>query len=91
MVAYAGIQTYAVNDGAGVKTFHLSICVQLIEETHAQCQIGVGKQLYCLGLGGSHIESIYVLLDGSLLQQAGKLMCSLLKARHFFVKSNDDS
>ncbi len=34
--------------GFGVKPLHLGIGVQLVEVTHAQGQIGVGKELDCL-------------------------------------------
>ena len=91
MVSYARIQAHTVNDGACIQTLHLGICVKLIEETYSQCQVGIGKQLYSLGLSGTHVKGINVLLDGTLLQQACKGMGSLLQTCNFFIESNDDS
>ena len=91
VAANTRIQANAVNYGTGVKAFHFGIGIKLVKETDAQGKVGVGKQLYCLGLGCSHVKGIYILLDGSLLQQVCKCVGSLFKARHFFVKSNYDS
>ena len=77
--------------GTSIQTLHLGVCIKFIEETYTQGQIGVGKQFYCFSLSGTHIQSIYVLLDCALLQQAGKSMGCLLKTRNLFVESNDDS
>ena len=91
MVSYTRIQAHSVYDCTGVKTLHLGVCVQFIEETYAQCQIGVGEQFHGLGLGGSHIKGINILLDGSLLQQVCKCVCGLLQTLYVFIESNDDS
>ena len=91
MVADTRIQTYAVNYGTCIQALHLGVSVKLVEETYAQCQIGVGKQLDCLGLGGTHKERIDFLLDGTFLQQTRKGMGSLLQTGNLFIESNDDS
>ena len=91
MASDTRIQAHAVYDGSGVKALHLGVSIKLIEETYAQCQIGVGEQFHGLGLGGSHIKGINVLLDGSLLQQTGKSMGGLFQTLYVFIESNDDS
>ena len=82
-----GIQTHTVDDLLGAQTLGLRVGVQLIEIGHPQGKIGVGEQLHSLCLGEAHVEGVDVLLDGALLQQGSKDVCSLLTLS---VAADDD-
>ena len=71
------IQTDAVNDGLGIESFHLGICVQLVEVAHAESQIGVGEELDSLGFFHPDKQSRDIFFDGSLLQQASEYVSFL--------------
>ena len=53
MPADARIQADAANDPPRVQALQLGIGVQLVEKADARGQIGVGKKLYGLRLGGA--------------------------------------
>ena len=74
MAANARIKANAIDNLLRVQAFALRIGIQLIKVSHAQRQIGVGKQLDSLRLGESHEQCVDVLLNGAFLQQTGKLM-----------------
>ena len=60
-----GVKTYTRDDGLGIESLHLSVCIELIEVRDAQGQVGVGKELHGLGLFQSHKEhSVRSLLQG---------------------------
>ena len=79
MVADTWVKTNSLDYGCRVETFDLGIRVKLIEIAHTQCKICVCKELYSLGLFKSHEKGRDVLLYRTLLQQAGKLVRSLLQ------------
>ena len=66
------IQPYALDNRLRIKSFHLRVGVQLIEEAHAERQIRVGKQLHRLRLRATHKQHRNVLLDGPLLDERRK-------------------
>ena len=72
MVADARVQANAVDDGACVQPPQRRIGVQLIEVSHPQRQVGVGKQFDRLGFGQAGEQRGDILLAGALLQQRGK-------------------
>ena len=67
MCADTGIQSHALDNGLRVKTLHLGISVQFIEETDPQSKVGIGKKFHSLRLRGSHEQHRHILLDGAFL------------------------
>ena len=55
--ADAWVETYAVDDGARVKTFHLGVRVKLVEIAYTQGEIGVGEELHGFSLLHAHKET----------------------------------
>ena len=56
VAADARLQAHAVDDVAGVEAADLAVGIELVEVGHAQRQVGVGEELYGLGLGGAQHE-----------------------------------
>ena len=77
--ADAGIQTYAIDDVARVQALELGVGIQFVEVADAQGEVGVGEELHGLRLFHAHIEHGDVLLEGALLQEAGKRAGALLQ------------
>ena len=75
--ANAWVKTYAIDDGLRIQSFHLGVGVQLVEVTHAQCQIGVGEEFHRLCLGEAHEQGVHFGLQCTLLQQRSKLLSCL--------------
>ena len=75
MGADAGIQTYALDDGLRVQPLDFGVGIEFVEVAHAQGKVGVGEELHGLGFHHPHEQGRDVLLDGSLLEQAGKQPC----------------
>ena len=69
VVSDSGIQADALDDRPGIQPADGSIGVKLVEETHAQSQIGIGKKLHRLGLGRIHDADFDVFLERRGLQQ----------------------
>ena len=69
MVADSRIQTYAFDDRLGVQPADCGIGVKFIEETDAQCEVGIGEKLYRLSLGRIHDPDFDVFLQRRILQQ----------------------
>ena len=89
--AYARVETYAADDGLRVEALHFSVGVKFVEVAHAQGEVGVGEELHGLGLGQPHEQGVDVFLDGSLLQQSGKLVGGLVQPLVAFRTANDDA
>ena len=77
--ADARVQAHAPDDGRGVEPLDLRVGVQLVEVAHPEREVCVREQLDRLGLLKPHVKRRDVLLYGTLLQQAGKLMCGILQ------------
>lgn len=56
--------------------------VKFVEVSHAHGQVGVGKQLDSFGFGGLRQQGRYVGFECALLQQLGKLICTLAAFSH---------
>ena len=56
VAADARLQADTVDDVAGIEAADLAVGVELVEVGHAQRQVGVGEELYGLGLGGAQHE-----------------------------------
>ena len=79
MRADARVQTDALNDSLRVQSLYLRIRIQLVEITHTQRQVCIGKQLHSLRLLQSHEQRIHVRLQCPFLQQCRKLLRFLLQ------------
>ena len=73
------VKAHAPDDGRGVEPLDLRVGVQLVEVAHPEREVCVREQLDRLGLLKPHVKRRDVLLYGTLLQQAGKLMCGILQ------------
>ena len=49
------IETDALDYCLGVESFDLSVCVEFVEIADAQCEVGIGEELYSLGFLHAHI------------------------------------
>ena len=72
VVADAGVVAHPLDDLAGVQAPELGVGVQLVEEGHPEGQVGVGKELHRLGLGGVEEQDGHVLFLRPLGQQMGE-------------------
>ena len=72
MCANTWVKAYTFNDSLGIKTFDFCICIKLVEVTHSQSQIGIGKELNSFSFLHAHKECIDILLDGTFLQECSK-------------------
>ena len=79
MVTNPRVKADSLYNVLSLKPFHLGISVEFIEIADPQGKVGIGKKLYRLGLGKTHIEGINVLLDRPFLKQCGKCPGSLLQ------------
>ena len=59
------IQSYTLDDVLGTQSLHFGVCIQFVEVTHAECQIGVREEFYGFGFGQTHEQHIYLLLNGA--------------------------
>ena len=80
MCADSRVQTDTVYNGLGVKTFHLGVCVEFIEITYAEREVGVGEELYGLGFGRAHEQHRHVLLDGAFVNEVREGVRCFLQA-----------
>ena len=62
MRADAGVEAHTIDYSLRVETLHLGICIELVEVAHAQCEVGVGKELHRLSLLDTHLEHGHILL-----------------------------
>ena len=70
--ADARVEADSFDDLARIQPVGFGVGVQLVEVGHAHGQVGVGEQLDGFGFGAVSKQGGNVLLDGALLQQAGK-------------------
>ena len=73
------VKAHAPDDGRGVQALDLRVGVKLVEVAHPECEVCIGEELDGLGILQAHVQRRDVLLYGTLLQQAGKLMCGTLQ------------
>ncbi len=79
--ADARVSAYSADNGLGIKPFHLSISIQFVEERDAESKVRIGEERHCLGRGRSHEKHGSILLERSLMDEAGKGMRSLFEGR----------
>ena len=91
MASDTRIKTNTIYDLLGVQTLTFCIGIQLIEVSNAQCQIGIGEQLNCLGLSESHEQGIDIFLNCAFLQQTAKLVSSFNQTLIVKVGTNDNT
>ncbi len=89
MRAYARVEAHALYDGLRVEAFHLGVGVELVEVTHAEGQVGIGKEFDGFGLGAAHKEYGHVLLDGALLDDGAEGVGGL--GQRFSIIADDDA
>ena len=75
MRADARIEADAFDDFTRVHVFGQGIAVQLVEESHPQRQVGIGKKLDRFRLCRSGVKHRHILGQGPLHQQIGKDLC----------------
>ena len=69
---YTRVEAYAIYDRLCIKAFHLGIGVKLVEVADTQGEVGIGKELHCLGLGAAHKKHIHILLDCAFPDDRGE-------------------
>lgn len=82
VVADAGIEAHPVDNLFGIQAVCGGIGVQFVEVGDAHREIGVGKQLDRLGLGGVGEQHGDILPDRALLEQLGKDFCAARTLSH---------
>ena len=82
VAADAGVQTYALDDGARVETFHFCVSIKFIEVAHAEGEVGVGEELHGLGLLHAHEEGVYIGLERAFLEEGGEGAGGILEHLH---------
>ena len=90
MPADSWVEAHAADDVLRVQPLGFRIGVQLVKVGNSQRQIGVGEQLYRLGLCCPHNKGIRIFLQGPFPQQFGKNSCRLHLFRVLRICPNDD-
>lgn len=87
----ARIKTDTVDDLLSIQPLHLVISIKLIEVRHAQCQIGIGKQINSLCFGGAHKQSVHIFFDSIFLQKYYKNFGKLHYKLIIYIGTYDDT
>ena len=66
------IESYSIDDGLGIESLHLGICIQLVEIAYTKGEIGIGEEFHCLGFLHAHKKCIDIFLNGTFLQKGCK-------------------
>ena len=77
MVADTRVEAHAFDDLAGIQAQTLGIAVQLVEVSHAHCQVGIREQLDRFGFGGIGKQHRDIFLDCAFLKQTSKTLRTL--------------
>ena len=91
MRADARVETHALDDRTGVEAAGLGVGVELVEVAHAQGEVGVGKKLDGLGLGGVHEQHAHVLLLRALDQKLREAVRRLPETLVLHRRAHDDA
>ena len=87
----ARVEADAFDNLLCIKTFHLGVCIKLVEVRHAEREVCVGEEFDSLGFGEAHEERVDVGFYGALLQQSCKGVRRLYEARVGHIGTDNDA